>query len=101
MPERNVKQISIEDFEEHRQSKGSVPSWQLVAIRKMAIGTAIVPSHEGLVCQPKTKTTQRICSAAAVIGNLSRNSPNKLYKCAHAPNGDIMVACYVREKMAQ
>ena len=101
MTEHNVKEISLEDFENQYQGKGAKPSWQLQIIKDMATGTAIVLSHEDLVCRKKTNTRQRFCSAAAMVFNLKHKSPNKLYKFAHTPNGDIMVACYAREKMAQ
>ena len=101
MTEHSIKEISLKEFESQHQGTGRKPSWQLAIVKNMATGTAIVLDHEGLVCRKKTKTAQRSCSAAAVIGNLNRNSPNKLYKFAHAPNGDIMVACYAHEKKTQ
>ena len=32
-----------------------------------------------------------------MVSSLSRESSDKLYKFAHASNGDMMVACYARD----
>ena len=96
MTEHNVKEISIKVFE--AQYVNHMPSWQLVAIKKMAVNTAIALSHEGLACKQGTDTKQSWCSATTLVGVLTRGSTDKLYKFAHAPNGDIMVACYARTR---
>lgn len=98
MDDHTFKEISITTFEATVNGKGRFPSWQRTAIEAMAAGTAIIISHNGLVCKPIKTGTGQNCSMARMISVLNRKSLDKQYKSSHAPGGDFMVACYAREE---
>lgn len=86
--------ISIEEFEKQYIPKGRGMSWQGAAIKAMQPGQAIKMSHSERPCN--TATTK--CSIQGSIVHFNKRFADRFYRTSHAPDGDILVACYSRER---
>jgi len=89
-----AKEISMAEFEGAYAERPTKISWQALAIKNMAIGTAIRLTHAGMKCRREVGS----CSIKQAAFRYERVSKDRFFKATHATdNGDILVACYAKE----
>lgn len=91
--------ITLEQFENDRPARGrsTKASPQLIALRNMAIDTAIVLDHTGLQCRIAKGENQRACSFQSIMQRVAKET-NSRFQSYHRPDGKLAVARFDVDK---